>query len=114
VESAHTASASRSLTQTSGAASGASLTGTIGFPAGVSVSGGATRERSYSEAFGRAVEYAATEERVREAVIEPELLMALPITGMIRVEVLSGGSRQVTNIDCHPSIAMSSRVVREP
>lgn len=114
VESAHTASASRSLTQTSGAARGASLTGTIGFPAGVSVSGGATRERSYSEAFGRAVEYAATEERVREAVIEPELLMALPITGMIRVEVLAGGSRQVTNIDCHPSIAMSSRVVREP
>jgi hypothetical protein len=114
VESAHTASASRSLTQTRSAVKGASLTGTIGFPSGVSVSGGATRERSYSQAFGRAVEYAATEERVREAVIEPELLMALPITGMIRVEVLPGGSRRVTNIDCHPSIALSSRVAPEP
>jgi hypothetical protein len=113
VETAHTASASRSLTQTRGAARGASLTGTIGFPSGVSMSGGATRDRSYSEAFGRAAEYAATEERVREAMIEPELLMALPITGMIRVEVLPGGSRQVTNIDCHPSIALSSRVAPE-
>jgi hypothetical protein len=114
VESAHTASASRSLTQTSSATRGKSLAGALGFPSGISLSGGVTRERSYSEAFGRAVEYAATEERVREAVIEPELLMALPVTGMIRVEVLPGGSRQVTNIDCHPSIALSSRVAREP
>jgi len=114
VESHHTASASKSLTQTLGREEGASTSGTVGFPLRVSLGHTETRGRTYDEAFGRNWEYTAGEERVREAVIEPEVLMGLPATGMIYVEVLAGGQRIATNLDCHPNIALSRRTAREP
>jgi hypothetical protein len=73
-----------------------------------------TRGRSYSEAFGTNKEYSAGEQRVREAVMEPEVIMGLPVTGMICVEVLPGGRRVAANVDCHPQVVFGSRVAREP
>ncbi len=110
VEAQHTASASESLTRTRSRQTSASASGTIGFPLNVSVGGSLTKGRSYSEAFGQSQEYAVGEQRVREAVIEPEVLMGLPVTGMIYVEVLPGGRRVATNVDCHPQIAYAPRV----
>ncbi len=81
---------------------------------GISFGASRTGGRSYSEAFGQGREYAVAEQRVREAVIEPEVLMGLPVTGMIYVEVLPGGRRVATNLDCHPQIALSPRTAGEP
>jgi hypothetical protein len=116
IESQHTASASRSLTQTSGRQETVSTSrelGVSGSMSGPSVNatiGQAKAEgRSYSEAFGQSLEYASAEERVREAVVATEVLMSLPATGMIRVAVLPGSGRGPVNIDCHPEIALSPR-----
>jgi hypothetical protein len=106
VESQHTASASRSLTQTHAREDTASTAATLGFPLGGSLARTKTKGRTYSEAFGHGREYTAGVERVREAVIESEVLMGLPATGMIYVEVLPGGQRVATNVDCHPNIAL--------
>jgi hypothetical protein len=105
VESQHTKSAGESLNsswseQTGKSASWQSTTETQG--------------RSYSESFGRNKEYSAGEQRVREAAMEPEVIMGLPVTGMICVEVLPGGRRVAANLDCHPQVVFGSRVAREP
>jgi hypothetical protein len=110
VESTHTASASRSLTRTPTITHTTTTSGEVGLPFRAALAHEKTKSRSYSEAFGQSIEYSVGEERVREAMIEPEVLMALPATGMIRVEVLPGGRRTVTNLDCHPDIAASPRV----
>ena len=73
-----------------------------------------TQGRSYSESFGRTKEYSASEQRVREAVMEPEVIMGLPVTGMICVEVLPGGRRVCANVDCNPQVVFGSRVARNP
>ena len=73
-----------------------------------------TQGRSYSESFGRTKDYSVGEQRVREAVMEPEVIMGLPVTGMICVEVLPGGRRVAANVDCHPQVVFGSRVAREP
>jgi hypothetical protein len=121
IESRHTASASESLTQTSGHQESTSTSGVLGLSVSASGPSGSaslersrTKGRSYSEAFGQSSEYATAEERVREAVVAPEVLMGLPATGMIRVAVLPGGRRAPVNIDCHPDIATSARAAREP
>jgi hypothetical protein len=114
VEAQHTASASESLTRTPGREESASSSGTLGLPPAISRSRSKTKGRSYSEAFGQHREYTLSEQRVREAVIEPEILMGLPVTGMICVEVLPGGQRTAVNIDCHPQIAFAPRVAKEP
>jgi hypothetical protein len=114
VESTHTASASRSLTRTPAITQARTKSASLGLPLRASLGLEKTKSRSYSEAFGQSVEYSIGEERVREALIEPEVLMALPVTGMIRVEVLSGGRRMVTNLDCHPDITASQRVAPAP
>ena len=114
VESTHTASANRSLTRTPAITQATTTSASLGLPLRASLALEKTRSRSYSEAFGQSVEYSVGEERVREALIEPEVLMALPLTGMIRVEVLAGGRRMVTNLDCHPDIAASPRVAAAP
>jgi hypothetical protein len=119
IESQHTASASRSLTQTSGrqesasSARGLGLAGSLSGPSlNATLEHAKAEGRSYSEAFGQSMEYAGTVERVREAVIATELLMSLPATGMIRVAVLPGSRRRPVSIDCHPEIALSPRVAR--
>jgi hypothetical protein len=110
IESQHTASASRSLTCTPGRQESTSTSGTLGVPLGGSLGRSKISGRSYTEAFGQSVEYAVGDERVREAVVEPEVLMRLPVTGMIRVEVLPDGRRNAINVDCHPAVASSARV----
>ena len=105
VESQHTKSAGESLTstwseETSHSASWQAQTD--------------TRGRSYSEAFGTNKDYSVGEQRVREAVMEPEVIMGLPVTGMICVEVLPGGRRVAANVDCNPQVVFGSRVAREP
>ncbi len=114
VEAQHTASASESLTRTRGSDQSTATSGTLGFPAGISLGRSQTKGRSYSNAFGQHREYAISEQRVREAVIEPEVLMGLPVTGMIYVEVLPGGQRIAANVDCHPQIAFAPRVAGGP
>jgi hypothetical protein len=116
IESQHTASANRSLTQASGRQDTASTSrglGLSGSMSGASINATLgrtnTEGRSYSEAFGQSLEYASTEERVREAVVATEVLMSLPATGMIRVAVLPGSRRRPVSIDCHPEIALSPR-----
>ena len=59
-------------------------------------------------------DYSVGEQRVREAVMEPEVIMGLPVTGMICVEVLPGGRRIAANVDCNPQVVFGSRVAREP
>jgi hypothetical protein len=63
-----------------------------------------------SEAIARSEEYSSSEQRVREAVIEPEVLMGLPVTGAICVEIQPDGRRIATNVDCHPKINYIPRV----
>ncbi|HEY7830336.1 MAG TPA: hypothetical protein VIC06_07210 [Solirubrobacteraceae bacterium] len=119
VESQHTASASRSLTQTSSRQESVStarklgLSGSLSGPSlNASLGQDRAEGRSYGEAFGQGLEYASAEERVREAVLATEVLMSLPATGMIRVAVLPGSGRRPINIDCHPEIALSPRAAR--
>jgi hypothetical protein len=76
--------------------------------------GGRSEGRSYSETYGKNTSYSVGEQRVREAVIDPEVIMGLPLTGMICVEVLPGGRRVAANVDCNPQVVFGSRVAREP
>lgn len=76
--------------------------------------GGSSRGRSYSESYGKSTDYSTSEQRVREAVVEPEVLMGLPVTGMIYVEVLPGGRRVAASVDCNPEVARGPRVARQP
>jgi hypothetical protein len=114
VEAQHTASASKSLTQTPSVQVLTARSVTGGLPPTLTVARTKTEGRSYSEAFGQQLEYTRAEQRVREAVIEPEILMGLPATGMICVEVQPGGQRTAVNIDCHPQIVFAPRVDKEP
>jgi hypothetical protein len=75
---------------------------------------GTTVGESLSEAIARSEEYSTSEQRVREAVVEPEVLMGLPVTGMICVEVQPDGRRMAANVDCHPKINYIGRVSKEP
>ena len=79
-----------------------------------SQSRGTTVGESLSEAIARSEEYSSSEQRVREAVIEPEVLMGLPVTGMICVEVQPDGRRIAANVDCHPKINYTPRVSKTP
>ncbi len=75
---------------------------------------GRTVGESLSEAIARSEEYSSSEQRVREAVIEPEVLMGLPVTGLICVEVQPDGRRIAANVDCHPKINYIPRVSKNP
>jgi hypothetical protein len=75
---------------------------------------GSEESENFSEAITRSEEYSSSEQRVREAVVEPEVLMGLPVTGMICVEVQPDGRRIAANVDCHPKINYIPRVSRVP
>jgi hypothetical protein len=109
-----TVSAGESLAQARGWERTRSASVNIGLPLTASV--GLTRGagRSYSETFGQNVQYTVGRERVREALIEPQELMGLPLTEMIYVEVLPGGRRATWNVDCHPQVGSSPHARREP
>lgn len=105
VESQHTKSTSESLNSSWSEQTGETF--------GVGP-GGSSRGRSYSESYGKTTDYSTSEQRVREAVVEPEVLMGLPVTGMIYVEVLPGGRRVAASVDCNPEVARGPRVAQRP
>lgn len=57
--------------------------------------------QSESEAVGRA--------RVEEAVVEQSVIQGLPATGLILVEILEHGRRQIHNLDVNPLVASLDR-----
>ena len=69
---------------------------------------------STSTARGHSDEYSESHQRVFEPLIEPNVLMGLPLTGLIYVEVQSGGRRRVANVDFNPLIAASRRTSKRP
>lgn len=75
---------------------------------------GKTMGETLTEAIARSEEYSSSEQRVREAVIEPEVLMGLPLTGMICIEVQPDGQRIAANVDCDPKINYMPRVSKRP
>lgn len=70
--------------------------------------------QTQSEARAKSEENSTSVQRVHEAVIEPEVLMGLPVTGMIYVEVQLGGQRITASVDCNPEISYFPRVASEP
>lgn len=78
------------------------------------VSRGKTVGETLTEAIARSEESTSSEQRVREAVIEPEVLMGLPVTGMICVEIQPDGRRIAANVDCDPQINYRPRVSKKP
>jgi len=133
MESQHTRAYSQSVTQSRGTEQSESVghSFTTGFSAGSSsgrsgtttttgthrsatASRSTTVGQSQSEAAGASQERSTSEQRVREAVIEPEVLMGIAVTGMIYVEVQPGGQRVTANVDCNPEINYAPRVSMEP
>lgn len=114
VESQHTRSEGESLTRTWGVEAGSSQTVTENQPMGGSVSQSTSTGSSYSSAFGNSKEYSTSDQRVREAVVDPEVIQGLPLTGMIWIEVRTKGQRIAANVDCNPQITFAPRVSRQP
>jgi hypothetical protein len=121
VESQRTRAYSESLTRSRGTEESENvseshtfgLTGSSGMRHTTQTTGRSVGE-TLSEAIARSGEYSSSEQRVREAVIEPEVLMGLPVTGMICVEVQPDGTRVAANVDCHPKINYIPRVSKVP
>jgi hypothetical protein len=105
VESQRTRSTGKSLSDTYGEQSSWGWAAT-----GATQSSGT----SFSRAMMKSSEYSVSDQRVREAIIEPELLMGLPSVQMVYVEVRTGGQRMVKMVDCHPARCLEERVAREP
>ena len=114
VESQHTRSEGESLTRTWGVEAGQSQSVTSNEPMGGSTSQSMSSGTSYSSAFGKSKEYSSSDSRVREAVVDPEVIQGLPVTGMIWVEVKSKGQRMAANVDCNPQITFAPRVSQQP
>jgi hypothetical protein len=121
IESQRTRAYSESVTRSRGTESSENVSEshTRGFSGRESMfhrteSRGTTVGETLSEAIARSEEYSSSEQRVREAVIEPEVLMGLPVTGMICVEVQPDGQRIAANVDCHPKINYIPRVSKRP
>jgi hypothetical protein len=108
VESQRTRSKGDSFTRTEGEEH------STGEQRGATWSQTTTDGRSYSEAFGKSNEKSVADQRVREAILDPEMLMGLPPTGLVCVQVLPGGRRVVNNVNCNPQITFAPRVAHEP
>jgi hypothetical protein len=107
-----TVSAGESLAQARGWERTRSASLNVGVPLTASIGLTQGAGRSYTETFGQNVQYTVGRERVREALIEPQELMGLPLTEMIYVEVLPGGQRATWNVDCHPQVGSSPHAAR--
>lgn len=114
VESQHTRSQGESLNRTFGVESGGSESQTTSQPMGGSFSQSVSTGSSYSSSFGKSKEYSSSDTRVREALVDPEVIQGLPVTGMIWVEVMGGGQRIAANVDCNPEITFAPRVALHP
>ncbi len=114
VESSHTRSAGDSLTKTWTEEESQTQSTSRGFPTGSSQGTSHTVGNSFSESFGTSNEYSTGETRVREAVIDAEVLQGIPATSAIWVEIRPQGGRFVANVDCHPQITFAPRVSSQP
>ncbi|MHB2023980.1 MAG: hypothetical protein ACYCO3_11720 [Mycobacteriales bacterium] len=81
---------------------------------GESRSSSETQGTNYSFGQTRSHDYGVTEQRVREAVVQPEVLMGLPPTAMLYVEILPDGRRDPHYVDCNPDVRFAPRLSREP
>jgi hypothetical protein len=113
VESQHTRSEGDSLTRSWGVEGSDSQSVSHSEPVGSSASTSQTMGTSYNSSFGKSKEYSVSESRVREAVIDPEVIQGLPATAMIWVEVRDKGQRVAANVDCHPQLTFAPRVSRQ-
>jgi len=114
VESQRSRSVSESITRTTGNEASFSNSFTQSHPAGHSETSGDTMGFSLSEALGTSTDFSTSEQRVNEALIEPQVLMGLPFTGMIYVEVLPGGARRISNVETNPVLNFTDKVSAGP
>lgn len=114
VESSHTRSMGESATQTWGSEQSESQSMSRGFPTGSSQGYTQSTGQSYNESFGKSNEYSTGESRVREAIIDVEVLQGLAATSAVWVEIRQQGGRFTANVDCHPQITFAPRVSSQP
>jgi hypothetical protein len=114
IESQRSRSVSESITKTSGTETGTSMSFTVSQPMGSSQTSGESMGTSLSEALGSSQEFSSSEQRVKEELLEPQVLMGLPVTCMIHVEVGQGGTRRIANVDTNPQLTFANRVAAAP
>ncbi len=107
-ESQRTQSEGRNMTETWGAEFTRGMSRNLGFPGGTSTT--TTAGESHSMAAGRSSDRSVGQQRVREPLVEPEVLMGLPETGMVYVEVRQAGWRDFRFVDCNPYRRYDRRV----
>ena len=111
-ESQRTRSKGRSMTETLGGEFSRGMSRNHGFPGGTSTT--MTASESHSMAAGRSSDRSVGRQRVREPLVQPEVLMGLPDTGMVYVEVRETGRRDFRFIDCNPYRRYEPRVASAP
>jgi hypothetical protein len=113
VESQRTRSVSETLTRQDGreTSTARSFTRSIG---GSSVGDTETTGVSFSESLGKGSEFSTSEQRVNEALVEPQVLQGLPKSGLMYVEMGDGGRRRVASVDVNPVLALAPRVSEQP
>lgn len=113
VESNRSRSVSESITKTAGSESSRSISFTNSLE-GSSQTSGESIGSSLSESLGSSREFSSSEQRVKEELVEPQVLMGLPVTCMIYVEVGSGGARRIANVETNPVLNFASKVAAAP
>lgn len=114
VESQRSRSVSESITKTTENQASFSNSFTQSYPMGGSQTSGDTMGWSLSEALGSSRDFSSSDQRVNEALIEPQVLMGLPLTCMIYVEVLPGGRRRIANVETNPTLNYADKVAAIP
>jgi hypothetical protein len=114
VESQRSRSVSESITRTTGNEASLSNSFTISRPIGHSQTSGDTMGWSLSESLGSSQEFSSSAQRVNEALIEPQVMMGLPLTCMVYVEVSLGGQRRIANVETNPVLNYAEKVAAVP
>jgi hypothetical protein len=114
IESQRSRSVSESITKTAGTNTGSSMSFTVSQPMGSSQTSGESSGSSLSEALGSSKEFSSSEQRVKEELLEPQVLMGLPVTCMVYVEVGRGGTRRIANVETNPQLNFADRVAVAP
>lgn len=112
VESQRSRSVSDSITRTSGSESGRSLSFTEGSQPSKTL--GDSIGSSLSESLGHSEDFSSSEQRVKEELVEPQVLQGLPLTCMIYVEVGAGGTRRIANVETNPVLNFAKKVSSAP
>lgn len=114
VESQRSRSVGESITKTTGNEASRSSSFTVSHPMGSSQTSGDSMGWSLSESLGSSKEFSSSDQRVNEALVEPQVLMGLPVTCMIYVEVGPGGTRRIANVETNPVLNFADRVAAVP